>query len=90
MTSTAALARRGRRQPDVRVVLLASSGRGAGLGRPAPTHPEQIARTQSEEPMQLREISAAEYRRWLMSPGSNGDVASMASSESLNGSRQDR
>ena len=40
--------------------------------------------------MQLREISAAEYRRWLMSPGSNGDVASMASSESLNGSRQDR
>ena len=90
MTSTVANTRRGRHRWDVRVVLLVSSGRGAGLGRPAPTHPEQITRTQREEPMQLREISAAEYRRWLMSPGSSGDVASMASSELMNGSQQDR
>jgi hypothetical protein len=39
--------------------------------------------------MQLREISAAEYRRWLMSPGSTGDVASM-SWDSLDGPRQER
>jgi hypothetical protein len=39
--------------------------------------------------MQLREISAAEYRRWLMSPGSTGDVTSMGS-ESLDGPRQER
>jgi len=39
--------------------------------------------------MQLREISAAEYRRWLMSAGAAGDVASMTTSESLDGP-QDR
>ena len=35
--------------------------------------------------MQLREISAAEYRRWLMSAGPTGDVASMVTSASLDG-----
>lgn len=40
--------------------------------------------------MHLREITTAEYRRWLMSPGSTGDVASMATSEPVDGPQQRR